>query len=463
MKKMTWVILLSVTFFCSLQSVIADVLVFEKSEYAARRHKLMEKIPDGVAIILGSQLRTDDYELYQNNDFVYLCGVEIPDSILVIDGLRKESTLYFTISERGARNEGIPLELIRKPKEVTGIENIRKIEDFTSFLARIERQTKVVYTRFKPEELMREDAGYKLRILQKTMVYNVLDGRLTRELQFVDMLKKRHPGLEIKDCTQFIAEQRIIKSPAEIEILRKAGRIGARAHIELMKSTYVGMKESELAALFEYICKMEGAQDLAYFIIICSGPNHPYLHYHEYDRVLEDGDILVIDAGPDLGYYDIDITITYPANGKFSPRQKEIYDASRAVHEANMQVYRPGLTLDQCRKEVAAILEKQGYDLSKDYFKRMRGGFGHFVGMATHDAGGSPKVLKTGMVFANEPLMVLADEEIGVRTEDTILITEDGCENLTSGIPRTVEEIEKLMKEKGIVGVLKEKRMYKKY
>ncbi|MFC2169501.1 aminopeptidase P N-terminal domain-containing protein [Acidobacteriota bacterium] len=462
MKKMTWGIVLLVAFICSTQSVIADVLLFEKSEYADRRQKLMDKIPDGIAIILGSQLRTDDYELYQNNDFVYLCGVEIPDSILVIDGLRRESTLFFTISERSARNEGLPLELIRKPEEVTGIENIERIEDFTSYLGRLERQTKVVYTRFKPEELMREDAEYKLRILQKTMVNNVLDGRLTRELQFIDMLKRKHPALEIKDCTQFIVEQRIIKSPAEIELLRKAGIIGARAHIELMKSTYVGMKESELAALFEYLVKVEGAQDLAYYAIICSGPNHPYLHYHEYDRVLEDGDIIVIDVGPDFGYYDIDITITYPANGKFTPRQKEIYNASRAVHEANMQVYRPGLTTDQCRKEVAAILEKQGYDLSKEYFKRMRGGFGHFVGMATHDAGGRPQVLKAGMVFANEPLMVLADEEIGVRTEDTILITEDGCENLTPGIPRTVGEIEKLMKEKGIVQVLKEKQMYQK-
>ena len=462
MKKTVCVILSLVTLLVFAQSVAAGVLVFDKSEYAARRQKFMEKIPDGIAIILGSQSRTDDYQLYQNNDFVYLCGVEIPNSILVIDGLRKESTLYFSSSVREARNEGIPLELIKHPKEVTGIDNIKRIEDFTSDLARIDSRTEVIYTRFKPEELMREDAGYKLRTLQKNMIYNVLDGRLTREMQFIEKLGKWFPGMEIRDCAQLLVEQRIIKSPAEIEILRRAGRIGARAHIELMKSTYVGMKESELAALFEYVCKVEGAQDLAYYIIICSGGNHPYLHYHEYDRVLEDGDILVIDAGPDLGYYDIDITTTFPANGKFTPRQREIYDASRAVHEANMQVYRPGLTAEQCRKEVAAILEKQGYDLSKDYFKRMRGGFGHFVGMATHDAGGRPEVLKAGMVFANEPLMVLPDEEIGVRTEDTLLITEDGCENLTPGIPRTVEEIEVLMKEKGIVDILKEKRMYQK-
>jgi Xaa-Pro aminopeptidase len=460
MKKIIWAIITVLVLTFSVQSVVAGVLLFEKSEYAARRNKLMEKIPDGFAIILGSQLNTNYYEHYQNNDFVYFSGVEIPNSILIIDGVRKESVLFFTISERAARNEGLPLDLIRNPIDVTGIEKIKAIKDFSSYLSGLVSQTKLIYTSFNPEELMRESTMEKLRTLQTTMVKNEWDGRLTRELQFIENLKKKHPGVEVKDCAPFIWDLRIIKSPAEIEILRKAGKMGVRAHNELMKSTYVGMKESELASLFEYILRVEGAQDLAYNTVICSGPNHPFLHYHKYDRILEDGDILVIDGGPDLGYYDIDITITYPANGKFTPRQAEIYDASRAVHEASMQVYRPGLTSQQCRDEVNAILEKQGYDLTKDYFKRMRGGFGHYVGMAVHDVGRGPKVLEPGMVFANEPLMVLGDEEIGVRTEDTILITETGCENLTAGIPRTVEDIEKLMKEKGIVQVIKENKMY---
>jgi Xaa-Pro aminopeptidase len=120
-----------------------------------------------------------------------------------------------------------------------------------------------------------------------------------------------------------------------------------------------------------------------------------------------------------------------------------------------MKVYRPGLTADQCRREVDEILAKQGFDPTKDYFKRLRGGFGHYVGMATHDVGGGPQVLKPGMVFANEPLIVYAAENLGVRVEDTILITETGCENLTAGIPRTVAEIEAAMKKDGLPQVLK--------
>ncbi|UCC39324.1 MAG: aminopeptidase P N-terminal domain-containing protein [Candidatus Aminicenantes bacterium] len=434
--------------------------MFTKEEYAARRARLMEKIPDGVAIILGAKSLVSYYEYYQNNDFVYFTGVEIPDAILVIDGIRRESVLFSTITERGARNEGISLDYVRKPKQVTGIERVYPREYISTYLSRLGEMSQIFYTSFKPEELMRECSQEKLRIIQRNMVFDGWDGRLTREQQFVKLLRERFPQVEVRDCSQKIWELRIIKSPAEIEILRKAARIAVKAHIEMMKTTRSGMHEYELAALYEYLVKKEGAQNLAYYAIICSGENHPYLHYYKHDRLLQDGDFLVIDVGPDFGYYDIDITISYPVNGKFTPRQKEVYEACNAVHEACLQVYKPGLTLKQCRQKVQEILEEQGYDLTKNYFKRMRGGFGHYVGLAVHDVGGGPTVLKPGMVFANEPLCVFPAENLGVRVEDTILITEDGCENLTAGIPRTVEEIEALMKKPGIIQMLKRARLY---
>jgi Xaa-Pro aminopeptidase len=419
---------------------------FTKEEYAARRAKLMEIIPDGVAIILGAKHRVDYNEYYQNNDFMYLTGVEVPDAILIIDGIRKESILFYTISERGARTVGIDLAYARSPRGVTGVERFLSREQFASYLNRLADGSCIFYTSFKPEELMRECSREKLRTLQRNMVFDDWDGRLTRELQFVKIVRERFPQVEVRDCSQMIWDLRIIKSPAEIEVLRKAGRIAVEAHKAMIEATKPGMFEYELAALYEYMVKKEGAQDLAYHAIICSGENHPYLHYYKHDRLLEEGDFLVIDVGLDLGYYDIDITVSYPVNGKFTPRQKEVYEACNAVHEACLQVYRPGLTREQCREEVREILEKQGYDLSKDYFQRMRGGFGHYVGMAVHDVGGGPSVLKPGMVFANEPLCVFPDENLGVRVEDTILITEDGCENLTAGIPRTVAEIQAHMK-----------------
>lgn len=419
---------------------------FPKEEYAARRGRLMEKIPDGIAIVLGAKARVDYNEYFQNNDFMYFTGVEVPDAILIMDGARKESTLFYTISERGARNVGIDLSYVRNPREVTGIERHMPREQFSSFMNRLSDGSRIIYTSFKSEELMRECSGEKHRTLLNNMVFDDWDGRLTRELQFVELLKERYPQAEVRDCSRMIWDLRAIKSPAEIQILRKAAKIAVEAHKEMIKATRPGMYEYELAALYEYMVKKEGAQDLAYYAIICSGENHPYLHYYKHDRLLQDGDFLVIDVGPDYAYYDIDITVSYPVNGKFTPRQKEVYEACNAVHEACLQVYRPGLTLEQCRQEVREILEKQGFDLTKDYFRRMRGGFGHYVGMAVHDVSGGPDVLQPGMVFANEPLCVFPDENLGVRVEDTILITEDGCENLTAGIPRTVAEIESHMK-----------------
>jgi len=445
-----------------LMAISLSAGFFEKSEYASRRKKFMEKIPDGVAIILGAQLRVTYNEHYQNNDFMYFTGVEIPNAILLIDGIKKESTLFFTITERAARNEGISLELVRNPQKVTGIEKVQPFEQFTPDLTLLAEETLVFYTSFKPEELVRECTNEKYRILRRNMTRNEWDGRLTRELQFVKLLEERFPQVEVRDCSRLIWDLRIIKSPAEVDLLRKAARIAVKAHIELIKSTRVGMHEYELAALYEYLCKKEGAQDLAYYMLICSGENHPYLHYYKHDRVLQDGDFLVIDVGPDLGYYDIDITISYPVNGKFTPRQREIYEAAKAVHEANMSVYRPGLTGEEVREEVNAILIEQGFDLTLDIFQNrtMRGSFGHYVGMAVHDVGGGPRVLQSGMVFANEPFAVFPEENLGVRVEDTILITEDGCENLTAGIPREIAEIEALMKKSGIVQVLKKAGFY---
>lgn len=420
---------------------------FNKSEYKTRRQKLMSKIQDGAAILLGAQLRVTYNEHFQNNDFMYFSGVEIPGSILVIDGIRKESILFFTISERGARNEGIPLDLVRRPKEVTGIEKVLPIAEFSAFLSNMVKETPVIYTSFKPEELMRECTNEKMRILQRTMLDNEWDGRTTRELQFIDKLQSRYPDKKIMDCSQKIWDLRIIKSQAEIALMRKAASIAVHAHIETMRFTRPGMYEYELAALYEYLCKKEGAQDLAYYMLICSGENHPYPHYYKHDRLLADGDFLVVDVGPDYHYYDIDITISYPVNGKFTSRQREVYEACNAVHEACLKVYRPGLTLTKAREEVQAILIEQGFDLTLDHFQKMKGGFGHYVGMAVHDVGGGPRVLQPGMVFANEPMVIYAEEDLGVRVEDTILITESGCENLTAGIPRTVEEIEALMKK----------------
>jgi Xaa-Pro aminopeptidase len=440
--------------------LLQAVTLFDKAEYAARRQKLIEKIPDGVAVIFGALPIGSYYPYAQSNDFFYLTGVELPNAVLLVNGRSKTSTLFLTTNESQARSEGVPAALAKDPKGFTGIESVMPAESLIMMLGAMATRTAVLYTPFRPEELYREASLEKFSAWSRNITLNPWDGRLTRELQFVKGLKDRFPQLEVRDCSSFIWDLRTIKSPAEIDLLRKAGKIGVKAHTGLIKACRPGMMEYELSAVFNYVCEKEGAQESAYGVIICSGENHPFVHYAKHDRRLQDGDFVVVDAGPDLDYYDIDITISFPANGKFTPRQKEVYEASRAVHEASLKVYRPGLTSEQCRTEVAEILRKQGFDLEKDYFKRMRGGFGHYVGMATHDVGGGPQVLKPGMVFANEPYMFWPGENLGVRVEDTVVITESGCEVLTAGIPRTIAEIESAMKKDGIPQVLKKAGSY---
>jgi len=428
----------------------AGPLLFDKSEFAARRQKLMEKAPDGVVVLLGSLPPTGYSEYFQNNDFMYFSGAEVPNAAMIIDGRAKTTTLFFTISESAARNDGISLDLVRNAKDTTGIDRVSPFDQFTPALSRLAESEAVIYTSFKPEELSREVSSEKFRILQNSTTYNLWDGRLTRELQFVKNLRERFPQATIKDASPLIWELRAIKSPAEIELLRRVGRLGVEAHKAMMKATRVGGAEYEMSAAFEYACKKAGARDLAYNVIISSDENHPYLHYYKHDRILAAGDFIVVDAGPNLDYYCVDISASYPADGKFTPRQREIYEAALAVEESCRAVYRPGITMDGIREEATALLRKKGFDLNKDLFKirAMQPGISHNVGMAVHDVSpGRTTVLKPGMVFACDIYAVFANEKLGVRVEDTVVITETGCENLTSGLPRTVAEIEAFMKK----------------
>ena len=427
----------------------AGPLLFDKAEYAARRARLMEKMPDGAAILLGATPATGYGEFVQNNDLMYFAGVEIPNAALIIDGRSKTSTLYFTITDTAARNEGISLDLVHDAAAVTGIERVSPLEQFTPALSRLAGSGAVLYTSFKPEELARECAAEKFTIVQNALTLNLWDGRLTRELQFVKNLRERFPQAVVRDAAPFIWELRSIKSAAEIAHLRKVGRLGVEAHKAMMRATRVGAPEYEMSAAFDYAVKKAGARDLAYNVIISSAGNHPYLHYYRHDRILEDGDFIVVDAGPTLDYYVVDISASYPANGKFTPRQREIYEAALAIQEACRQVYRPGIEAKEVQPLVLEILKKKGFDVSKDLFRirTMQTGISHNVGMAVHDVSAGPRgPLRPGMVFALDIYAVFPGEDLGVRVEDTVVITETGCENLTPGLPRTIAEIEAFMR-----------------
>jgi Xaa-Pro aminopeptidase len=319
----------------------------------------------------------------------------------------------------------------------------------------------ILYAMFKPEEIGPENANEKFNSLQRSMTLNPWDGRLTRELQLVKQLRDRFPQVEIRDGAPLVWELRQIKSPAELDVLRQAARIGVKAHRALIQSTRTDVPERSLASVFEFVCGLEGAAGQAYYPIIMSGKNLAYGHYHAYDRVLKAGDFVVLDAGPDYGDYHVDISTSFPASGSFSARQRELYEVALAVHDTCLANYRPGVSFRQVGEKVAAMLKEKGLDAyAKDFAGIVRyGGYNHMIGLATHDVtgrfAGPDEVLAPGFVFACDIQLFRLDEEIGIRIEDTVAITEDGCENLSRGAPRTVAEIESLMKTDGILQVLR--------
>jgi Xaa-Pro aminopeptidase len=427
-------------------------LIFDKAEYKSRRENLMDRIPDGIAIIRGASIPTGSAHFHQYNNMIYFTGVDIPDVILIIDGVKRESTLFFTISERAANEEAIPLDLVRDPVAVTGIENYLPLEDFTSALTSRLIQRPVVYTPFSSEEGIAENSMEKFRLIESSMTNDEWDGRLSREMQFVQKLHERFPDIEVKNCSQDIWALRKIKSPAEIDIMREAARVGVNAHKAVMEATRPGQPEKALAALFEYTCLVDVAQGLAFNTIIMSADHHAYGHYAQYDRILEDGDFIILDAGPDVHCYDTDISTTFPANGKFSEKQREIYDFAYDIRQVCLNNYRPGITLADVGTEIKKMFEEKGYDVNNPRYSRYfrNGGYNHSIGMAVHDRmdefSTTTEPLQVGFVFACD-IMAYADSVTSVRIEDTVVITADGCEVLSAGLPRSVEEIEAFMKK----------------
>ena len=452
----------------TLSTLLAIVVVaapasadgLDAAEYGARRGRLMDLLRDGAAVFLGATSPEGDHEFRQGHDFLYFSGVEIPNAFLVVDGTARESVLFFTMDEKTADGEGLPPALVRTPAAYTGIEKVLPAEQFGAYLAGLSHRVRALYTMYKPEELGRENSNEKFNTLQRTMTLNPWDGRVTRELQFVRQLREKFPQLEVRDCSRQVWDLRKIKSSAELDVLRRAGQIGVKAHNAVIQSTRPGVTEKALAAVFEFVSRNEGARDLAYPSIIMSGKNHAHGHYHAYDRTLKAGDFVILDAGPDYENYHVDISTSFPASGSFTPRQKELYEVALAVRETCEANYRPGVTLGQVGQKVDSMLRERGLERFAPQFRGVvrLGGYNHSIGLATHDVmgtfAGAEEVLAPGFVFACDIQLFSLEEEIGIRIEDTVAITGNGFENLSPGAPRTVAEIEALMKKDGPLQVL---------
>ena len=446
------------------QPVFTGSDIFPAEEFGARRAKVMAKIGDGVAIIQGTTERPGEQPLRQANQFFYVSGVVEPRAILIIDGKTKRSTLF--LNPRNERREknmfGPGLFPGDEAVKSTGIEAVLARDEFKAAVEAIAKDGRTIYTPFRPEVLGCASASDPAALARATK-NDPWDGRESREEAFRAHLKSAAPQSEIKDLDPILDELRGTKSPREIAILREATRIAGLGIIEAMRDARPGMKEYELQADAEYVFKKNGAYGAAYFALIATGENTWYSHYHRDTRALDAGDLVQFDYAPDFKYYASDVTRVFPANGKFTARQREFYAIYLKLYQALMtsiEVHKlPSEIAKNAVIKMDAIMGSYPFTDEKirkaaaDFVDRYRRGpnsLGHNVGMEVHDVRNPTRTLEPGQVFTIEPAMQIADEHVGIRLEDMILITETGYENLSAFVPVEIADIEKMMAKHGL-------------
>lgn len=408
------------------------------SEYKARRQKLMEKAKDGIVVIMGEE--EDDYgvdaKFRQNDNFMYLTGVEIPSSVLVLipDGYQGAKEWLFLPPPNNFTDQwtGPRPQINQETAKYFGFEKVVSLAEFQKTISEI--LTSEAF----------QKSGEKLYTVVPPSAYT----RLIREEKFVEQIKKVKTTLNLTPVAPLLADLRVVKSSSELPLIQKAIDITALAHSDVLKMVKSGLFEYELEGTILHQFYRNGAQRAAFPCIVGSGENATILHYEKNRKKIANGDLIVVDIGAEFNYYAADITRTYPANGRFTPRQKEIYQLVLDVQTAAVKAFKPGKStmsdLDTVARQTmhqSHLKDSKGNHLD-EYFPH---GLGHFVGMYVHDVGDYGKPLPIGSIITIEPGIYLPDEKIGVRIEDDYLVTKDGLIKLSANIPSEITEIEKLM------------------
>jgi len=407
----------------------------------ARRKNLIDSMAQGsIAVILsGNPLaRTGDqyHDFVVWRNFFYLTNIDRANCALVLVKSSAGTRELLFIDEVPVLQEKWEGYRMKKPEasELSGIKeaSIHGMPGLKDQLGRL---------------MMNEgiETGY---FDLERITYNHLD---SEQVVFAKEFQGQYPFVALNNLYPTLAKMRQIKDACEIENMQTAidkTRVGLEA---IMKALKPSMFEYEVEAHYDFATKLGGVQERAFQTIAASGFNATVLHYHTNNTQIKDGDLVLFDLGCAWNHYAADITRTFPVNGKFSERQKEIYNAVLDVEKTMIETIKPGVKMgdlmEKARKMLARKCRELGLigdnddDVSNYYFH----GIGHPLGLDTHDVGGREFVLEPGMVITIEPGLYIEDEQIGVRIEDDILVTEDGYENLSVAIIKEVDEIEAFM------------------
>lgn len=431
-----------------------------RSEYARRRRNLMAMMePDSVAILpsSGEVIRSRDTEFHfrQDSDLLYLTGFVEPDAVLVLVPGRRHGSVILFCRDRDPATEQWNGYRVGPAGAVAnyGMDDAFPIGDIDEILPGLMEGKKRIYYS------MGHNDGFDRRVMSWV-------NHLRRQVR----TGARPPG-DFTDLAFLLHEQRLHKSAAELRIMRRAGAISAAAHTRAMRACRPGRFEYQLEAEILHEFATHGARHAAYNSIVGGGANACVLHYTENDDRLRDGDLVLIDAGCEYNGYAADITRTFPVNGRFSPEQRAIYDIVLEAQLAAIRKIRPGNHWNQAHDTTVRVITRGliSLGLLKGDEKTLikEGAYtafymhraGHWLGIDVHDVGdyrvgGRWRQLEPGMVLTIEPGIYIAPDNtrvpkkwrgIGVRIEDDVAVTENGCEVLTDDVPKRADEIEALM------------------
>ena len=427
-----------------------------KEEYRGRRRALMEKIKEleagtgalgradetdaaGVVIVLvGAGEPNEDAKFLQDKDFSYLTGVEEPHASLILRPESGEEVLY--LPPRNPTQERFVGPRMGPGQEAAAALGFARVESSRRFLA----------------DLFRAIGDPRTGHARAATVYLTEPASspisTARGDRFARFVREGAPRAWLKDIAPPLHEMRKGKSDAEADLIRRAVAVTGDAHREVIRKIRPGLPEYRLEGAIVGAFLAGGASRAGFPSIVGSGPNSTILHYERNDRTIEDGDLVVVDIGGEYKGYTADITRTYPANGRFSPRQREIYRLVLDAQGAAEADFKPGVSTiaalnrtvrDLFRKSPLRARDADGVEQPMDHF--FTHGLGHHLGLDVHDVGDGSMPLQPGEVFTIEPGLYLTAEALGVRIEDDYRVTKDGLEKLSKDIPFEPDEIERLI------------------
>jgi Xaa-Pro aminopeptidase len=417
---------------------------FPAAEFAARRAKLFEKISDGIAIIFAASEHEHPVKFRQSPSFYYLTGIEEPDAILILVGQGRQTLVFARKrSDREVRVDGPGIWQVENREEVHGVTRVYPLEDFLTVLSFLSRGARTLYMEVTAQDSLQLSRGEAERHGMRAMQHPAY-GTVPKSRQAVAAVRELLPHLPLQDVGRLIDDLRWVKTPYEIERMRRAGAIGAEGVKEAIRATRPGMYEYELEAAARYVYTKSGARGDAFTPIVASGPNTVILHYSLNNRRMEAGDVVYMDYGADYDYYTSDITRTWPVSGRFTPEQEKMYRCVLEARDAIIAAMKPGVTIARLKDVAEEVYKRHGFH--KQFVESGRY-TGHYVGISVHDVGPADPAmpLEPGVVYNVEPLLESPDGKTHVRLEDTVLITPGGAENLTAGVPVEVAEIYALM------------------